>query len=156
MPDKKSYDDVVILNRKATHEYFILEKLETGISLLGTEVKSIRAGKVNLKDSFARVEKGELYLYNCHISPYSHGNLANHEPERRRKLLLKKREIDRFIGKTREKGLTLIPLKIYFKRGWAKVELGLGKGKKLYDKRDAAAKKSAKRDIERGMRGRGT
>lgn len=156
MPDKKSYDDVVIANRKATHEYFILEKLETGISLLGTEVKSIRAGKVNLKDSFARVEKGELYLYNCHISPYSHGNIANHEPERRRKLLLKKREIARFIGKTREKGLALIPLRIYFKRGWAKVELGLAKGKKHYDKREAAAKQSAKREIERGMRGRGT
>lgn len=155
MPKKDTQDGVVITNRKAYHEYFILEKVEAGISLVGTEVKSIRGGRVNLKDSFAHVEKGELYLYNCHISPYSHGNIANHEPERRRKLLLKKSEIERFIGKTREKGLTLIPLKIYFKRGFAKVELGLAKGKKLYDKRETAAKKSAQREMERAFRGKG-
>ncbi len=155
MVKKNGQEGVLITNRKAFHEYFIFEKLETGISLLGTEVKSIRSGRVNLKDSFARVENGELYLYNCHISPYSHGNIANHEPERRRKLLLKKKEIERFIGKTREKGLTLIPLRVYFKRGWAKVELGLAKGKKLYDKRETAAKQSAKREMERAFRGKG-
>ncbi len=155
MPQKKRHDDVVISNRKAFHEYFILEKFESGISLLGTEVKSIRAGRVNLKDSFAGLEKTELYLYNCHISPYSHGNIANHEPERRRKLLIKKKEIQRLIGKTREKGLTLVPLKIYFKGSWAKVELGLAKGKKLHDKRESAAKKTAKREIERGFREKG-
>ncbi|MFQ5543339.1 MAG: SsrA-binding protein SmpB [Nitrospiria bacterium] len=146
---------VVVTNRKAFHEYFILEKIEAGMSLYGTEVKSLREGRINLKDSFARLEKEEIYLYNCHISPYSHGNLANHEPTRRRKLLLKKREISRFLGKTREKGLTLIPLKVYFKRGWAKVELGLAKGKKLYDKRETAAKKTAQREMERALRGRG-
>ncbi|MFQ5596498.1 MAG: SsrA-binding protein SmpB [Nitrospiria bacterium] len=156
MPLKKRDDTVVIANRKAFHDYFIQERFEAGLSLFGTEVKSIRAGRANLKDSFARLEKNELYLYNCHISPYSHGNIANHEPERRRKLLIKKKEIQRLIGKTREKGLTLIPLKIYFKGSWAKVELGLAKGKKLHDKRETAAKKSAQREIERGMRGRGT
>ena len=154
MPDKHSKDGIVDSNRKAFHEYFILEKIEAGIVLLGTEVKSLREGRINLKDSFAHVEKGEIYLYNCHISPYSHGNIANHEPERRRKLLLKKREIERFIGKTREKGLTLVALKVYFKKGLAKVELGLAKGKKLHDKRESAAKKSAEREIERAFRGK--
>ena len=145
---------MVATNRKAFHEYFILEKVEAGISLLGTEVKSLREGRVNLKDSFARLEKEEAYLYNCHISPYSHGNLANHDPTRRRKLLMRKREISRFLGKTREKGLTLIPLKVYFKGSWAKVELGLAKGKKLYDKREHSAKKSAEREMQRALRGK--
>jgi len=153
---QKQSQGIVGSNRKAFHEYFILEKIEAGISLLGTEVKSLREGRVNLKDSFARLEKEEVYLYNCHISPYSHGNLANHDPTRRRKLLLRKREISRFLGKTREKGLTLIPLKVYFKGSWAKVELGLAKGKKLHDKREVSAKKSAEREMQRALRGKGT
>ncbi|MFQ5589490.1 MAG: SsrA-binding protein SmpB [Nitrospiria bacterium] len=154
MSGKKESEGLVASNRKAFHEYFILEKMEAGMSLYGTEVKSLRDGRINLKDSFARIEQGQVYLYNCHISPYSHGNLANHEPTRRRKLLMRKREIERFTGKTREKGLTLIPLKVYFKGGWAKVELGLAKGKHLYDKRETAAKKSAQREMERAVRGR--
>ncbi len=156
MTEKKELDGLVVSNRKAFHEYFILEKMEAGISLLGTEVKSLRNGRINLKDSFARVDQGQVYLYNCHISPYSHGNIANHEPTRRRKLLLSKKEIWRLFGKTREKGLTLIPLKVYFKRGWAKVELGLAKGKHLHDKRETAAKKSAQREIERAVRNKTT
>src|SRR3990167_2249404 len=125
----------VVTNRKAYHDYFIEETFEAGLVLRGTEVKSLREGRVNLKDSFARVEREELFLYNCHISPYSHGNISNHDPTRTRKLLLRKGEIEKLIGKTQQKGMTLIPLKIYFKRGWAKVELALAKGKKLYDKR---------------------
>jgi len=155
MSEKKERDAVIATNRKAFHEYFIHEKVEAGLALLGTEVKSLRDGRINLKDSFARVEKGELFLYNCHISPYRHGNISNHDPTRRRKLLLKKREIERFFGWTQQKGLTLIPLRIYFKRGWAKVELGLAKGKKLYDKREAAAKKTARREIEKAVRWKG-
>ncbi|MFQ5579761.1 MAG: SsrA-binding protein SmpB [Nitrospiria bacterium] len=150
----KGDDLVVTKNRKAFHDYFITDSLEAGIALLGTEVKSIRDGRINLKDSFARLEKGEIYLYNCHISPYRHGNLENHEPTRRRKLLLKRREIDRFIGQTQQKGLTLIPLKVYFKRGRAKVELGLAKGKKMYDKRETEAKKTAQREMEKAVRGK--
>lgn len=126
-----------------------------GISLFGTEVKSLRAGRVNLKEGFAQIDRGELYLHNCHISPYSHGNLANHAPTRRRKLLMRKKEIWRLFGKVREKGLTLVPLKIYFQRGWAKVELGLAKGKHLHDKRDTEAKKSANREMQRALRGKG-
>lgn len=156
MVEKKEADLVVGTNRKAFHDYFILEKIEAGLSLLGTEVKSLREGRINLKESFARVEQGQLYLYNCHISPYSHGNIANHEPTRRRKLLIRKKEIWRLMGKTAEKGLTLVPLKVYFKRSWAKVELGLAKGKHLYDKRETSAKKSADREIRRALRGRGT
>ncbi len=156
MIEKKDEVTVVATNRKASYEFFILEKMEAGISLFGTEVKSLRGGRVNLKDSFARVDQGEVYLYNCYISPYSHGNISNHEPTRRRKLLLRKREILRLFGTTREKGLTLIPLKIYFKRGWAKVQLGLAKGKKHFDKRETAAKKSAQREMERAFRGKGS
>ncbi len=156
MPDKNENDVVVVTNRKAYHDFFILEKFEAGIALFGTEVKSLRHGRINLKDSFARVDQGQIYLYNCHISPYSHGNLANHEPTRTRKLLLRKKEIWRLLGKTREKGLTLVPLKVYFKRGWVKVEIGLAKGKNLYDKRESDAKKSAAREMERAVRNRGT
>lgn len=152
MSKTKGNESVITTNRKAFHDYFIQESMEAGIVLLGTEVKSIRDGRINLKDSFARLEKGELYLYNCHISPYRHGNIANHEPMRRRKLLLKKREIDRYIGQTQIKGLTLIPLKVYFKRGWVKVELGLAKGKNLYDKRETEAKKTAQREMEKAVR----
>lgn len=155
MSEKKVNDSLVVTNRKAYHDFFILEKFEAGIALLGTEVKSLRHGRINLKDSFARVDRGQIYLYNCHISPYSHGNLANHEPTRTRKLLLRKKEIWRLLGVTREKGLTLIPLKVYFKRGWVKVEIGLAKGKNLHDKRESDAKKSATREMERAVRDRG-
>src|SRR3569832_867352 len=154
MAEKKGEDTVVVTNRKAFHEFFIEETFEAGISLRGTEVKSLREGRINLKDSFAMVDKEEIFLYNCHISPYSHGNLANHDPTRTRKLLLRRGEIQRLLGKTQQKGLTLIPLKIYFKRGWAKVVLGLAKGKKLYDKRDSDAKRTAQREIEKAVRGK--
>ena len=154
MAEKKGEDSVVVTNRKAFHDFFIEETFEAGISLRGTEVKSLREGRINLKDSFAMVDKEEIFLYNCHISPYSHGNLANHDPTRTRKLLLRRGEIQRLLGKTQQKGLTLIPLKIYFKRGWAKVELGLAKGKKLYDKRDSDAKRTAQREIEKAVRGK--
>src|SRR5581483_11886995 len=155
MAEKKEENSVVVTNRKAFHDYFIEETYEAGISLRGTEVKSLREGRINLKDSFAMVEKEEVFLYNCHISPYSHGNIFNHDPTRKRKLLLRKGEIERLLGKTQQKGLTLVPLKIYFKRGWAKVELGLAKGKKLYDKRESDAKRSAQREIEKAVRGKG-
>lgn len=149
---KEEIQRVAAENRKARHDYFILETYEAGIALKGTEIKSIRAGKVNLKDSFARIEKGEVLLYNVHISPYEHGNRENHEPLRTRKLLLHRREINRLVGKTQEKGLALIPLRIYFKRGLAKVELALAKGKKLYDKREALAEREARREMERAFR----
>jgi len=141
-------------NRKARHDYHVEETYEAGIALQGTEVKSIRAGKVNLRDSFARVDKGELFLYNMHISPYEQGNIANHDPIRTRKLLMHKMEIKRFIGLMKEKGYTLVPLKLYLKNGKIKVELGLAKGKKLYDKRKTLQEKTAKREIERAFRDR--
>jgi len=139
-------------NRKARHDYFIEETYEAGIVLTGTEVKSLRAGKANLKDSYAKVENGEMYLCNMHISPYEQGNRFNVDPVRMRKLLLHKGEINRLFGKVKQQGLTLVPLKVYFKRGRAKVELALAKGKKLYDKREATAEKDARRDIERNLR----
>jgi SsrA-binding protein len=154
MAVEKENDSVVVSNRKAFHDYFIEETLEAGIVLSGTEVKSLREGRINLKDSFARVENGEVLLYNCHISPYSHGNISNHDPTRKRKLLLQRREIERLLGKAQQRGYTLVPLKVYFKRGWAKVELGLARGKKLYDKRETESKKSAQREIEKGIRGK--
>ncbi len=154
MADEKGKDSVVVTNRKAYHDYFIEEALEAGIVLSGTEVKSLREGRINLKDSFARVENGEVLLYNCHISPYSHGNIFNHDPTRKRKLLLQRREIERLLGKAQQRGYTLVPLKVYFKRGWAKVELGLARGKKLYDKRETESKKSAQREIEKAVRGK--
>ncbi|MHB8156528.1 MAG: SsrA-binding protein SmpB [Desulfocucumaceae bacterium] len=149
MPEK-----VATVNRKARHEYHILETFEAGIELTGTEVKSLRAGKANLQDSYARVENSVLMLYNMHISPYDQGNQFNHEPKRPRRLLMHRHETMRLLGKVREKGLTLVPLKVYFKRGWAKVELALGKGKKLYDKRDDLAERDAKRDMERFIKER--
>jgi len=146
---------VVADNRRARYDYFILETYEAGIALTGTEVKSLRKGKASLQDSFARVEKGELVLYDLHISPYEAGNIFNHEPKRPRRLLMHKQEIMRLYGKLREKGLTLIPLKIYFnERGLAKVELALAKGKKLYDKREAAAERDAQREIAKALRRR--
>jgi SsrA-binding protein len=145
---------VVAQNKKANHDYFIEETYEAGIVLQGTEIKAIRAGKINLRDSFARIYKGELYLYNAHVSPYEQGNRFNHEPLRTRKLLLHKKQIAKLIGETKETGVTLVPIKVYLKNGFAKVLIGLGKGKKNYDKRDDLKKKEAKRDIERAFRDR--
>nr|WP_027717461.1 SsrA-binding protein SmpB [Desulfovirgula thermocuniculi] len=146
---------VVTVNRRARHDYHILETYEAGIVLTGTEVKSLRAGRANLQDSYARVENGELFLYNMHISPYDQGNRFNHEPKRTRKLLMHKREIMRLLGKSREKGLTLVPLKVYFnERGKAKVELALARGKKAIDKREDIAARDARREIERALRGK--
>ncbi|HHZ20399.1 MAG TPA: SsrA-binding protein SmpB [Firmicutes bacterium] len=145
----------IATNRQARHEYFILETLEAGIVLTGTEVKSLRQGKGSLKESYAQVQNGEVYLYNCHISTYDFGNRFNHDPLRPRKLLLHKEEIRRLIGKTKEKGLTLVPLALYFDaNNRVKVELALAKGKKLYDKREDMAKRDAQRAIERALRGK--
>jgi SsrA-binding protein len=141
-------------NRKARHDYHIHETYEAGLVLTGTEVKSLRAGKANLKDSYARIDNGELMLHNMHISPYDQGNRFNHEPLRTRKLLMHRSEINKLIGKTKEKGYTLVPLKLYFTRGKAKLELGLASGKHTYDKRDALAERDAKRDMERTLRER--
>ena len=143
---------VVCENRKARHDYFILETFEAGMVLTGTEVKSLRTGRGNLKDSFARVENGELWLYDMHISPYEQGNRFNHEPKRPRKLLMHKNEIMRLWGRTREKGLTLVPLRCYFKDGLAKIELALAKGKKVYDRREKIAAREARREIERVLK----
>ncbi|KAA0545246.1 SsrA-binding protein SmpB [Bacillus sp. BGMRC 2118] len=150
----KGEGKVVAQNKKATHDYFIEDTYEAGIVLQGTEIKSVRAGKLNLKDSYARVFNGEMYLYNLHISPYEQGNRYNHEPLRTRKLLLHKKQIANLIGVTKEEGYTIVPLKIYLKNGFAKVLIGLGKGKKNYDKREDLKKKEAKRDIERAFRER--
>lgn len=141
-------------NRKARHDYFIHETYEAGIALTGTEVKSLRQGKANLKDSFCRIEHGELLLLGMHISPYEQGNRFNHNPLRTRRLLMHKYEILKLFGKTKEKGYTLIPLNLYFKKGKVKVTVALVSGKKLYDKRQALAEKEAKRDIERRMKER--
>ena len=142
-------------NRRARHDYFIEETFETGIALTGTEVKSLRNGRANIKDSYARVENGELILHDMHISPYEQGNRFNHEPRRPRRLLMHRYEIQRLYGKVREKGLTLIPLKVYFnERGRAKVELALVKGKHLYDKREDIAARDAQREIARALRER--
>ncbi len=145
---------MVCQNKKAFHDYHILETYEAGMALKGTEVKSLRAGKGNLRDSFARVEGGELWLENMHIGHYEQGNQFNHEPRRTRKLLMHKIEIMRLFGKSREKGLAIIPLKVYFKDGRAKVEIALAKGKKLYDKREDIAKRDAQREMERVARGK--
>lgn len=141
-------------NKKAYHDYFIEETFEAGIVLQGTEIKSIRKGKANLKDSFAKIERGELYLHNMHVSPYEQGNRFNHDPLRTRKLLLHRKEINKLIGETKEVGYTIVPLKLYLKNGYCKVLIGLGKGKKQYDKREDLKKKEAKRDIERAFRDR--
>jgi len=141
-------------NRKARHEYFILEDFEAGIELTGTEVKSIRQGNVNLKDSWCSIENGELFLKQMHISPYEKGNIFNRDPLRVRRLLMHKREINRLYGKQKQDGLTLIPLSLYFKDSRVKVQLGLCKGKKLYDKREDAAKRDAKRTIDRAHKSR--
>lgn len=145
---------IMATNKKAFHDYKILETFEAGLVLTGTEVKSLRAGKVNLKDSFAKIRNSEVFLYNMHISPYERGTTVNHEPKRTRKLLLHKEQIRRLIGKTKEKGYTLIPLNIYFANNKAKIELALAQGKVLYDKRKALAEKEAKREIERAFKRR--
>ena len=139
-------------NRKAFHEYFVLERFEAGIELFGTEVKSVRAGQVNLKDSFCTIKDGQMTLNGMHISPYDHGNIWSKDPMRVRKLLMHKREINKLFGTLQQQGLSLIPLSAYFKGSMVKLELGLCKGKKLYDKREDAARKSAKRDIDRAMK----
>lgn len=141
-------------NRKARHDYFILETYEAGIALVGTEVKSIRQGAVNLKDSWCSIENGELFLRDMHISPYEKGNLFNRDPRRPRRLLMHKREILKLFGMLKTQGLTLIPLSLYFKDSKVKVQLGLCKGKKLYDKRETAAKRSANREIDRALKER--
>jgi len=143
---------VVCQNRKAYHDYHIEDTTEAGIVLLGTEVKSLREGKANLRDSYVIIKDGEAFLLNCHISPYSHGNRMNHDPLRTRKLLLHKKEINRLSGKAALKGFTLIPLKIYFKNSLAKVEIGLARGKKLFEKRDTIIEREAKREISRALK----
>jgi SsrA-binding protein len=145
---------IVCQNKKAFHDYSIEETLEAGIQLLGTEVKSLRDGKANLKDSYVLIKNSEVFLFNCHISPYSHGNIMNHDPLRTRKLLLHRKEIERIRGKAQQKGYTILPLKIYFKDSHAKVEIGLAKGKKLYEKRETIKEREAKRTIERAMKNR--
>lgn len=142
----------VAVNRKARHDYYILDTYEAGLVLKGTEVKSLREGKVSLRESFAQFENNELYIMNMHISPYAFGNIFNVNPKRKRKLLLHQREIDRLRGQVEEKGLTLVPLRIYFRRGHAKIELALAKGKKLYDKRRILAEKDAQREVERELK----
>ena len=139
-------------NRRAFHEYHILERLEAGIALTGTEVKSARAGKIQLKDGFVEFRDGQAFLTAVHISPYSHGNRENHEPERPRKLLLKKREIERLFGRTQAKGLTVVPLSFYLKGNHVKVEIGLAQGKKLYDKRQAARERELDREAQEAMK----
>lgn len=136
-------------NKKAYHDYFIEEKIECGIALHGTEVKSLRMGKCSIKEAFIRIENGEVFAYGMHISPYEKGNIFNKDPLRVKKLLLHKQEINKLLGKIKEKGYTLVPLQVYFSRGKAKVEIGLARGKKLYDKRDDIAKKDQRRETER-------
>jgi len=145
-------DKVVVTNRKARYEYSILDTFEAGIMLKGTEVKSLRQGKGNLQDSYAVIQKGEVWLVGMHIGHYEHGNINNHEPRRQRKLLLHKREIRRLIGNVAEKGKTLIPLRVYFRSGIAKVQLGIARGKKSYDKRESIKKREIERELERQYR----
>ena len=146
--------ELIAKNKKAYHDYHVLDEIEAGIVLLGTEVKAIREHRVNLKDSFARVQGGEVWLENCHIGAYEHGNRENHAPRRRRKLLLHRREINKILGKAKQKGLTLVPLALYFKNGKAKVRLALARGKKTYDKREAKRKKIVEREIQAQLKGR--
>ena len=152
--EKAMGEQNVCINRQARHNYFIEETYEAGLMLLGSEVKSLRDGKANLTDSYARIQKGEAFLVNAHVSHYPGANQFNHEPTRTRKLLLHAREIERLTGKTKERDLTLVPLRLYFKNGKAKVELGLARGKKLYDKREATAERDAQRQLERVVKER--
>ena len=143
---------IISNNRKAFHDYIICEKYTAGIVLTGTEIKSIRANGINLKDSFAKIEDGEIFLYNSHVSPYDQGNRFNHQPDRVRKLLMNKREILKIEIKVKKDGYTIVPLELFLTHGFAKIELGLGKGKKLYDKRETLMKKTQNRDIERSLK----
>ncbi|MGN1114273.1 MAG: SsrA-binding protein SmpB [Oscillospiraceae bacterium] len=154
MAINKSGTKQIADNRKARHDYFVLEQIECGIELVGTEVKSIRNGGVNLKDSWCTIEDGEMWVKGMHISPYEQGNIFNRDPLRVRRLLLHKKEINRLLGKVKQEGLTLIPMSLYFKGSRVKLALGLCKGKKLHDKRDDMAKRAAQRDIERAMKER--
>ena len=154
MAVKTDEKQTVAQNKKARHDYFVLETYEAGIELFGTEVKSIRGGKVNLKDAWCSIDGGEIFVNGMHVSPYEQGNIFNRDPMRVRRLLMHKREIMRLLGTTKQQGLTLIPLSIYFLNGRAKLEIGLCKGKKNYDKREDMAKRDAKRDIERNMKER--
>jgi SsrA-binding protein len=151
-PPKDEPVQVIAINRQAYHDYFVERTIEAGISLVGTEIKSIRAGRANLRGAYAIARNGELWLENAHIAVYEHGNRYNHEPLRNRRLLLHKREIEQLEAKVATKGLTLIPLKLYLKGGRAKIELGLCRGKKLYDKREAIAERDSKREIKRVIR----
>ncbi|MCI7240540.1 MAG: SsrA-binding protein SmpB [Aerococcus suis] len=148
---KQKDQNVLARNRKANHDYTILDTIECGLVLKGTEIKSIRAGRMNLKDGFARIEKGEVWLYNVHISPFKEGNIFNHDPLRQRKLLLKQREINKLTKQVTQDGVTLVPLKVYIKRGVAKVLIGIAKGKKQHDKRQALKEKTMKREAQRAM-----
>lgn len=148
-------EKIITVNRKAYHNYFIVETYEAGIVLTGGEVKSLREGKINIGDSFGRIEEGEAFLYNMHISPYFYDKQEEYDPLRTRKLLFHREEINRLTGRINQKGLTLIPLRLYFKKGKAKIELGLAKGKKLHDKREVLKKKADEREMDRAMRGRG-
>ena len=147
-------DEIIVTNRRAAHDFTVLESLEVGMELRGTEVKSLRSHKASLSDSFARVSNGELFIYNMHISPYEYGSYTNVDSKRRRKLLAHKSQIIKLANETSQKGITLIPLRVYFKRGKAKLELALAKGKREYDKREAVKKREAKREIERHFRGK--
>ncbi len=157
MADKKKGNglETVARNKKAYHDYFVLESFEAGIELFGTEVKSVRQGKVNLKDAWCSIEKGEIYVNGMHISPYEFGNIFNRDPMRKRRLLMHKREINRLYGQLKQQGLTLIPLSAYFNRGRLKIQVGLCKGKKNYDKRESIARKDAEREAARELRSRG-
>lgn len=159
MPAKKKDADgitTVARNKKAYHDYTVLESFEAGIELFGTEVKSCRQGKINLKDSWCSIDKGEVFVNGMHISPYEHGNIFNRDPDRKRKLLLHRREIDRLFGTLKTQGYTLIPLSAYFRKGKLKIQVGLCKGKKNYDKRDAIARKDAEREKQRAIKERGS
>ena len=149
MPDK-----TVAVNRRARHQFAIEETLEAGLALTGTEIKSIRAGRVNLAEAYARIERGEAWLIGAHIAPYAQGNRNNHEPTRTRKLLLHRDQISELVGRTQAKGFTLVPLKLYIRNGMAKLELGIGRGKKAYDKRRTIAERDARRDLERSTKER--
>ncbi len=157
MPEKterQKAEKNVAENRKALHDYHILETFETGVALLGTEVKAIREGRVNLRDSYARVEEGEVFVLNVHISPYSHRGYADHEPLRRRKLLLHRQEIRKLVGKTTERGMTLVPLRMYFKNGRVKLALGLARGKKEYDRRETIKRREVDRETRAAVKER--
>ncbi len=154
MGREKDKDGIICVNRKARFNFTIEETFEAGLVLVGSEVKSLREGKANLVDSYGRIGKGEAFLFNAHISPYAAASGLNHEPTRSRKLLLHKREIQRLTGKVKERGLTLVPLKLYFKNGRAKVELALARGKKVHDKREVLRRKAAQREVERTLKSR--